>query len=157
MCVCAHLHTNSHTHSQSVQSRAGGAEVGWCQTPSAAPSSPTCQSVCDLHLPSTVSLMCSVHSTSLPLSPWRVIPLLYCSSTCPHLSSSPSLPAASVVPYNVANDCSSFYFLLLMPRFSCECSPTVLPHPLSLQQRLSFSVLLLTINLLFPPKPQAGE
>lgn len=142
-------------HTQSVQSRGGG--VGWCQTPSASSSSPTCQSVCDLRLQSTVSLMCSVHGTSLSLSPWLVIPLLYSSSTCPHLSSSPSLPAATFVPYSVANDCRSFYFLFLMPRFSCECSPSVLSHPLSLPKRLSFSVLLLTVNLLFPPKPQARE
>lgn len=83
--------------------------------------------------------------------------------SCSLLSPSPSLPPATFVPFNVANDCRSSFF---PPSFSCHTSPcqcslplslSVPLHPLSLPQRLPLSVLLLTVIALFPPKPQAED
>lgn len=110
-------------------------------------------------LRSTVVLMCSVHGSPLPLSvslASRAPSLL----SCPLLS--PSLPPATFVPLNVVNDCrSSFFFPLshatLLLTSARSLSLSVPLHPLSLPQRLSLSVLLLTVISLFPPKPQAED
>lgn len=59
---------------------------------------------------------------------------------CPLVSPTPSLPPATVVPFNVANDCRSFF-----PSFSCYSSPAS-ALPLLTLPLCPFSTSLLATN-----------
>lgn len=77
-------------------------------------------------------LMCNVHGQSpLSLSLASRYSLSPSLSACPLLSHSPSLPPATFVPFNVANDCRSFFFhgtaLLLVLSLSPPLSLSVCP------------------------------
>lgn len=110
-------------------------------------------------------------SNSLPFSLAFVLPLSLplplSLSACPLLSPSPSVPPATFVPFNVANDCRFFSLSLwhsspgsalpLLALWSL-CPPVLLPWtspPISHNALLS--IFLMTVNSVFPPKLGGGS
>lgn len=107
-------------------------------------------------------------SNSLPFSLAFVLPLSLplplSLSACPLLSPSPSVPPATFVPFNVANDCRFFFSLslygtaLLAVLSLCLHSDLsvrlfcYLGHPPPISHNALLSIFLLTVNSVFPPK-----
>lgn len=121
-------------------------------------------------LTKTVALMWTVHDTSpshslsfsLSLSVSPVSHSPFPAIPAPFAPSLPStVPPATFVPFKVANDCRSFSLLSTL-EFSPPLALSLCPFlpsqpPMNAFFFLFSSFLLLTVNSMVPPKPQALE